>query len=51
MRGKLLDNFFLKSENQKKLLKQLLENPDLLPAGEREKLLQELIANMGDLDG
>ena len=39
------------SETQKLLLKQLLENPDLLPPGEREKLLQQLIANLGDLDG
>jgi hypothetical protein len=38
------------SETQKLLLKQLLENPELLPPGEREKLLQQLIANLGDLD-
>ena len=32
-------------------MKKLLENADLLSPEEREKLIKNLIANMGDLDG
>jgi hypothetical protein len=39
------------SEAQQELLKQLLENPDLLPPEQREKLIKGLIANIGSLDG
>jgi hypothetical protein len=38
------------SEMQKKILKQLLENPNALPAGERDKLIKELVSNIGNLD-
>ena len=40
----------LDSETQKQLLKQLLENPDLMSHEEREKILKELVANMANLD-
>lgn len=44
-------NFILiKSATQKELLKQLLENPDLLSSEERGNLIKNLIANMENLD-
>ena len=38
------------SETQKELMRQLLENPDLLPPEQREQLLKDLITNMASLD-
>lgn len=38
------------SETQQKLLKHLMENPDLLPPEQREQLMKDLIANIGNFD-
>ena len=37
------------SETQKELMRQLLENPDLVPPEQREKLLKDLLTNIGSL--
>lgn len=39
----------MNSEAQKQLLQQLLENPNLDPE-QREKLLKDLVSNIGNLD-
>ena len=41
---------FFNSEAQKQLLKSLLDNHELLPAEERDKLIKNLIANLDNLD-
>jgi hypothetical protein len=42
--------FKIFSEAKEMLLKQLLENPDLLPPDEREKLIANLISNLSTFD-
>ena len=43
--------FVFKSETAQELMKQLLQNPNLLNAEAREKLLNELVQNIAGLDG
>ena len=46
----LLKKQFIFRDVQQKLLKQIMDNPDFLPAEERDRLLKEIVANLGNLD-
>jgi hypothetical protein len=39
-----------KSETQRELLQKLLSDPDMISAEDRDKLIKNLINNMGNLD-
>ena len=50
LKNRIFLQYFYSRKTQQELLKKILDNPDLLPPEEREKLLQNLIDNIGNLD-